>query len=348
VPFVSEHGMSQQRPLNLVIIGVTGRMGLALVRAAAEIPGKLTVTGAVASTTSKALGRDAGELAGVTPVDARVTDDLAAALARADIVVDFSQPHATRSNVTVCRAARKPLLIGTTGFSSDLTSVFDAAAAEIPLLIAPNTSIGVTLLTELTRIAAQSLPPEFDIEIIEAHHRMKKDAPSGTALALGRAAAQGRGLPESAVLEAAGLAQDGAGQTAGMAQAAATGQAPATAPVAVGHGQAAASGKASAGTAQGTGIGQAAGASLAGRTQLPNRSGERRPGDLGFAVIRGGDIVGDHTVLFAGTGEQVTLGHRATDRAVFARGALRAALWLAAQGPGRYFMRDFIGLKTGA
>jgi len=298
--------MSQQRPLNLVIIGVTGRMGLALVRAAAEIPDKLTITGAVASTTSKSLGQDAGELAGTKPVDARVTDDLAAALARADVVVDFSQPHATRSNVTVCRAARKPLLVGTTGFPSDLTSLFDAAATEIPLLIAPNTSIGVTLLTELTRIAAQSLPPDFDIEIIEAHHRMKKDAPSGTALALGRAAAQGRGLPESAMLEAAGLAQGGAGPGAGSASQA------------------------------------------AGRSQIPNRSGERQSGDLGFAVIRGGDIVGDHTVLFAGTGEQVTLGHRATDRAVFARGALRAALWLAAQGPGRYFMRDFIGLKTEA
>lgn len=273
--------------LNLVIIGVTGRMGLALVRAASELPDKLTVTGAVASTTSKSLGRDAGELAGVGSLDARVTDDLAAALARADVVVDFSQPHATRSNLTVCRAARKPLLIGTTGFGAELTPLFDAAATDIPLLIAPNTSIGVTLLTELTRIAAQSLPPDFDIEIIEAHHRMKKDAPSGTALALGKAAAQGRGLPESVVAEAV-------------------------------------------------------------RDSRPDRAGERRQGDLGFAVIRGGDIVGEHTVLFAGTGEQVTLGHRATDRAVFARGALRASLWLAAQLPGRYFMRDFIGLKTGA
>jgi 4-hydroxy-tetrahydrodipicolinate reductase len=304
-----------QRPLNLVIIGVTGRMGLALVRAAAEIPGKLTITGAVASTTSKSLGHDAGELAGVGAADARVTDDLAAALARADVVVDFSQPHATRSNVTVCRAARKPLLIGTTGFPADLASLFDAAAADIPLLVAPNTSIGVTLLTELTRIAAQSLPPDFDIEIIEAHHRMKKDAPSGTALALGRAAAQGRGLPDSAVLEAAGLADTDRGAS---------------------------------GAAQPSGSGTAGSAAVADRDQLPTRSGERRTGDLGFAVIRGGDIVGDHTVLFAGTGEQVTLGHRATDRAVFARGALRAALWLSARPAGRYFMRDFIGLKTGA
>jgi 4-hydroxy-tetrahydrodipicolinate reductase len=291
--------------LNLGIIGVTGRMGRAIVRAASELPDKLTITGAVASTASESLGRDAGELAGLGPIGVPVTDDLAAALARADVVVDFSQPQATRSNLTVCRGARKPLLIGTTGFSAELAPLFDAVAAEIPLLVAPNTSIGVTLLTELTRIAAQSLPPDFDIEIVEAHHRMKKDAPSGTALALGKAAAQGRGIPEPVVLQAAGLAAGGCGSEGG-------------------------------------------GIAAAGRDQLPNRSGERRQGALGFAVIRGGDIVGDHTVLFAGTGEQVSLGHRATDRAVFARGAVRAALWLASQSPGRYFMRDFIGLKTGA
>jgi 4-hydroxy-tetrahydrodipicolinate reductase len=156
--------------------------------------------------------------------------------------------------------------------------LFDAAAADIPLLIAPNTSIGVTLLLELTRMAAKALPTDFDIEIVEAHHRMKKDAPSGTALALGKAAAEGRGVEDKGA--------------------------------------------------------------------LTNRSGERRQGDIGYAVIRGGDIVGDHTVLFAGAGEQITLGHRATDRAVFARGAVRASLWLARQSPGRYNMRDFLGLKT--
>jgi 4-hydroxy-tetrahydrodipicolinate reductase len=275
------------RPLNVVIIGAAGRMGRALVRAASELPDQLVVTGAVASTTSTSLGRDAGELAGIGRIDVRITDDLAAALARSDVVIDFSQPHATRSNLAVCRAARKPLLIGTTGYAAELIPLFDAAATEIPLLVAPNTSIGVTLLIELTRIAAKALPADFDIEIVEAHHRMKKDAPSGTALALGKAAAEGRGLPEGAVAKAASVVQAGGG-----------------------------------------------------------RSGERVPGDLGFAVIRGGDIVGEHTVLFAGTGEQVSMGHRATDRAIFARGALRASLWLASKSPGRYFMRDFIGLKT--
>jgi 4-hydroxy-tetrahydrodipicolinate reductase len=271
--------MGAAGPLNTVIIGAAGRMGRAVIRAAAEIPNELRVCGAVVSTTSTSLGQDAGELAGIGRLDVRVTDDLAAALARAEIVIDFSQPHATRSNLAVCRAARKPLLIGTTGFPAELTSLFDAAGADIPLLVAPNTSIGVTLLLELTRMAAKALPADFDIEIVEAHHRMKKDAPSGTALALGKAAAEGRAM-------------------AGSADA------------------------------------------------LTNRSGERHQGDIGYAVIRGGDIVGDHTVLFAGTGEQVTLGHRATDRAIFARGAARAAFWLAHQSPGRYNMRDFMGLKT--
>ena len=292
--------MAPALPLNAVIIGAAGRMGLALIRAAAEIPGQLRLCGAVVSTTSKSLGADAGELAGIGRLDVRVTDDLAAALARAEIVIDFSQPHATRSNLTVCRAARKPLLIGTTGYPAELTSLFDAAAADIPLLIAPNTSIGVTLLLELTRMAAKALPADFDIEIVEAHHRMKKDAPSGTALALGKAAAEGRAMP-------------GAG---------------------------------SAGESGAAGHSGSAGASAGTEGALTNRSGERRPGDIGYAVIRGGDIVGDHTVLFAGTGEQITLGHRATDRAIFARGAARASLWLARQSPGRYNMRDFMGLKT--
>jgi 4-hydroxy-tetrahydrodipicolinate reductase len=270
--------MSPARPLNAVIIGAGGRMGRALIRAVAEIPGEMHVCGAVVSTTSKSLGQDAGELAGIGRLDVRVTDDLAAALAYAEIVIDFSQPHATRSNLAVCRAARKPLLIGTTGFPAELTSAFDEAAAEIPLLVAPNTSIGVTLLLELTRMAAKALPADFDIEIVEAHHRTKKDAPSGTALALGKAAAEGRGMLDAE---------------------------PST-----------------------------------------NRSGELHQDDIGYAVIRGGDIVGDHTVLFAGTGEQITLGHRATDRAIFARGAAKVALWLARQSPGRYIMRDFLGLKT--
>jgi 4-hydroxy-tetrahydrodipicolinate reductase len=261
-----------------VIIGVSGRMGRALVRAASELPA-VRITAAVASQASASLGRDAGALAGVEPLGVAVTSDLPAALAAADVAVDFSQPDATRANIAACRAARKPLLIGTTGFAAELTEAELAAAArEIPLLIAPNTSLAVALLTELVRKAARALPAEFDIEIIEAHHRTKQDAPSGTALALALAAGEGRGLAPAEAL---------AGSSGG-------------------------------------------------------RSGPRRQGEIGFAFVRGGDIIGENTVLFAGSGEELRLSHRAGDRAIFARGALRAALWLREQPPGRYGMSDIV------
>ncbi|MGH8268820.1 MAG: 4-hydroxy-tetrahydrodipicolinate reductase [Steroidobacteraceae bacterium] len=261
-----------------VLIGVSGRMGHAIVRAAGEFPA-LRITAAVASDGSVSLGRDAGVLAGGEPLGLQVTSDLAAALPAADVVIDFSQPQATRANLAACRAARKPLLIGTTGFASEVSEAeLDGAARDIPLLIAPNTSLGVALLTELVRRAARTLPAEFDIEIIEAHHRMKRDAPSGTALALARAAGEGRGrTPEESVPAASGP-----------------------------------------------------------------RIGPRREGEIGLAVLRGGDIVGEHTVLFAGPGEELRLSHRAADRAIFARGAIRAALWLAAQPPGRYGMSNIV------
>ena len=263
-----------------VIIGASGRMGQALVRAACEVPA-VRIAGAVASAGSASLGRDAGELAGLEPLGVEVTSDLPAALALADVAIDFSQPHATRGNIAACRTARKPLLIGTTGFAAALAEPeLEAAARDIPLLIAPNTSLGVALLAQLVRQAARALPAEFDIEIIEEHHRMKRDAPSGTALALARAAGEGRGLTAT----------------------------------------------------------EAISASSAGRT------GARREGEIGFAVVRGGDIVGEHTVLFAGPGEELRLSHRASDRAIFARGALRAALWLLRQPPGRYGMSDIVHL----
>jgi 4-hydroxy-tetrahydrodipicolinate reductase len=257
-------------------------MGRELVRAASDNPG-LSVVAAVASPTSPAIGKDAGELAGIKTIGVRVTNDLAAALSQADVAIDFSDPRVTQSNLTACRLARKPLLIGTTGFAADLTAAFEAAAKDIPLLVAPNTSVGVTLLIELVRQAARALPVQFDIEITEAHHRMKRDAPSGTALALGRAAAEGRNQPF-----------DGSASTTRKD-----------------------------GTA-------------------------RQGGEIGFAVVRGGDIVGEHAVLFAGIGESLTLSHRATDRAIFARGALQAAAWLVSQPPGRYFMRDLVTYKSGS
>jgi 4-hydroxy-tetrahydrodipicolinate reductase len=266
----------------IAVIGVTGRMGRAIVRAAQE-SADLKVVAGVASANSAELGKDVGTLAGIEPVGVPVTSDLRAALAQCDVAIDFSNAAATSATLGACKAARKPVIIGTTGFSSDVELELAEAARHIAVLVAANTSLGVTLLIELVRAAAQALPVDFDIEISEAHHRSKRDAPSGTALALGRAAAEGR-------------AQDLA------------------------------------------------------KTAAISRNGEspRRPGEIGFAVTRGGDIVGDHTVLFAGTGEQLVLGHRATDRAIFARGALKAAAWLTARPAGRYWMRDVVGYKTEA
>lgn len=243
-------------PLRAVLIGASGRMGRAILAAAAQFPG-FTFVGAIASTHSAVLGRDSGVLAGGTPNQLPITSDLGTALPRAQVVIDFSTGQATRENLRACRAARKPLLIGTTGFASQLESQFAAAAHEIPLLIAPNTSPGVTLLMELTRIAARALPG-FAAGISETHHREKRDAPSGTALSL--AAAIGAGTP--------------------------------------------------------------------------------------IASVREGEVVGEHTVRFAASGEELTLTHRALERDVFARGALVAALWLSSQSAGRYEMRDVIGLKT--
>ena len=264
----------------LVIIGVTGRMGRALVRAAQE-SADLQVIAGVAAAKSADIGKDIGTLAGVEATGVIVTGDLRAALAQCDVAIDFSNAVATLENLRACTAARKPVVIGTTGLSFDVELEIAEAARHIAVLIAPNTSLGVTLLVELVRAAAKALPADFDIEISEAHHRSKRDAPSGTALALGKAAADGR-------------SQD-------LAKVAATSR----------HGES-----------------------------------PRRPGEIGFTVTRGGDIVGDHTVLFAGTGEQLVLGHRATDRAIFARGALKAAAWLTGRPAGRYWMRDVVGYKT--
>ncbi|HYB65433.1 MAG TPA: 4-hydroxy-tetrahydrodipicolinate reductase [Steroidobacteraceae bacterium] len=266
----------------IVVIGVTGRMGQALLRAAPGFP-QLLITGAVASSASLALGRDAGEVAGLAPTNLIVTSDLTRVLADADVAIDFSHAGATGANVAACRAARKPLLIGTTGLDAALEPPIHAAAGEIALMVAPNTSIAVALLTELVRQSARTLPATFDIDVLELHHRTKHDAPSGTALALGRAAAGARGLPLPSGI---------------------TTPAPGTAP-------------------QG-----------------------RPEGQVGITSVRAGDIVGEHTVLFSGPGEQLSLTHRASDREIFARGALTAALWLMSQPPGRYDMRDFIGYKT--
>ena len=262
------------------LIGATGRMGAAIVRACAA-GGTLDIVAAVASPGSKSLGRDAGELAGVGTLGVAVSGELTPDLAGAQVAIDFSRPDLSLRALNVCRAARVPIVIGTTGHGAEFDARVAAASRDIAVLVAPNTSLGIAVARELVRIAAQALPADFDIEIIEAHHKHKVDAPSGTALALADSAAKARGLDPNA-------------------------------------------------------------------DTLPGRAGQalRRPGEIGIASIRAGDIVGTHTVLFAGTGERLTVGHEATDRSVFAHGAIRAAGWLASQKPGRYTMAHVLGLKT--
>lgn len=262
------------------LIGATGRMGTAIVRAGA-VNKQLDVVAAIASSGSKSIGLDIGELAGIAPTGVRVVGDLPADLANAAVVIDFSRPELSLRALNVCRAARVPIVIGTTGHAAEFDARVAAAARDIAVLVAPNTSIGVAVAQELVRIAAALLPAEFDIEISEAHHKHKVDAPSGTALALADSAAKARGLDPHA-------------------------------------------------------------------DTLTGRSGHgaRRAGEIGIASVRAGDIVGTHTVLFAGPGERLTVGHEATDRSIFAAGAVRAAAWLALQKPGRYSMANVLGLKT--
>ncbi|MBB3912302.1 4-hydroxy-tetrahydrodipicolinate reductase [Sphingomonas desiccabilis] len=199
---------------------------------------------------------------------------------KADVLVDFSAAVAVDAHIAAARATATPILIGTTGLSRAQHALIDAAAEEIPILQTGNTSLGVALLSRLVREAAERLGPDWDIEIVEMHHRMKVDAPSGTALMLGEAAAKGMGVEMSEV-------------------------------------------------------------GVVGRAGLV---GARAQGTIGFAALRGGRVVGDHQVIFAGEGERIELGHRADDRAIFARGAVKAAQWLVQQAPGRYSMDAVLGL----
>lgn len=254
-------------------------MGTSIVRAARAA--SLEIVAAVASAGSQSLGRDLGDLAGTDPLGVRVVGELPPDLGGAQVAIDFSRPELSLRALNVCRAARIPIVIGTTGHGAEFEARVAGAARDIAVLVAPNTSLGVTVALELVRLAAQVLPRDFDIEVVEAHHKHKVDAPSGTALALADSAAKARGLDPHA-------------------------------------------------------------------DTLTGRAGQakRREGEIGIASIRAGDIVGTHTVLFAGIGERLTVGHEATDRSVFAVGAVRAAAWLAVQKPGRYTMAHVLGLKT--
>jgi 4-hydroxy-tetrahydrodipicolinate reductase len=261
----------------VTIFGITGRMGQTLLRALRDCP-TLRLIGAVASPHSNRLGEDAAADSAATGVT--ITAEPRLALVGAEVAVDFSLPQCVAGHALACAAARVPLLVGATGLDAATRTALEAAAGVIPILIAPNTSVGVNVITQLVRRATLALGLGYDIDISEAHHRFKRDAPSGTALALGEAVAgaRGRKLADVAVFE---------------------------------------------------------------------RHGNRAPrgdGEIGFAVLRAGDIVGEHTVSFAVAGERVEITHRATDRVVFAHGALRAAEWLMGRPAGLYTMGHVLGL----
>lgn len=266
--------------LRVSILGVTGRMGKALLAALDEISGA-QLAGASASAGSQWLGKDVSACAAGNSRNVSITADPAAAVKAATVAIDFTLPAATLPNLRACVAARCPLVIGTTGHDAATLAEVERAAREIPVLLSANMSLGVNLLLKLAELTARTLGEDYDVEIFEAHHRNKKDAPSGTALALGNCVAQGRGV---ALADVADYAR---------------------------HGQ----------------------------------TGARRSGAIGFSVFRGGDVIGDHTVTFAGGGERIELTHRASDRLTFARGAVRAAQWLANRRPGLYSMQDVLGLS---
>jgi 4-hydroxy-tetrahydrodipicolinate reductase len=265
--------------LNIAIAGASGRMGRILLEAVAAAP-DARLHAALERSGSPFLGRDAGELVGA-PNQVAIVEDFGAALKGAHALIDFTRPEATLAHIEACKQHKVALIIGTTGFDDAGKTAIAEAAKEIPIVFAPNMSVGVNLVFKLLDIASRVLNEGYDIEIVEAHHRHKVDAPSGTALRMGEviANALGRDLKECAVYGREGV------------------------------------------------------------------TGERQPSTIGFATVRGGDIVGDHTALFATVGERVEITHKASSRMTFALGALRAARFLADKQAGLFDMQDVLGLR---
>ena len=266
--------------MRLIVAGAGGRMGRTLIHAIAASKG-VALAAAVDAASSAVIGRDAGELAGVGKNGVQVADEIEPLLADADGLLDFTVPAATVAFAELTARRGMVHVIGTTGLSGENENLIEQASRRAVIVKSGNMSMGVNLLAAMVKRMAHTLDEEFDIEIVEMHHNKKIDAPSGTALMLGRAAAQGRGID--------------------LAQHSARGR--------DGH------------------------------------TGPRCPGDIGFASLRGGSVVGDHTVIFAGPAERVEVSHKAEDRMVFARGAIRAALWAREQKPGLYSMADVLGLR---
>jgi 4-hydroxy-tetrahydrodipicolinate reductase len=266
-------------PTRIAILGATGRMGRAIIQAAALTP-QVRIAAALDRSGNPLLGQDAAAQAGLPPCGVMLGDSLEAVVAQFDVLIDFSRPEATLSALPVCVKHGKGMVIGTTGFTSEQKAELAAAAKQIPICLSANFSIGVNVTLRLLELAAKTLGDAYDVEIIEAHHRHKVDAPSGTALRMGEAVAAGLGrdLKDCAVYERYG------------------------------------------------------------------NTGARDGKTIGFATVRGGDVVGDHSVLFLGEGERVEISHKASSRMNFSGGAVKAAAWLQGKPAGLYEMRDVLGL----
>ena len=266
--------------VKIVVAGAAGRMGRRLIAAVRETSNAV-LAGAVECAGHPHLGKDAGLLDGGGALDVPLVDSLDAAFADGAVLIDFSAVDATMTHLAFCRARKVPVVIGTTGLNAEQKKELQDASREIPVVFAPNMSVGVNVCLRMLKELARVLGPDFEVEILEMHHNKKKDAPSGTALRMGEVVAEalGRDWSSSAVYSR--------------------------------HGQ----------------------------------TGERTRDEIGIQALRGGDIVGEHTVYFIGMGERIELTHRAMTRDMFARGAVRAALWLAGQAPGLYDMQDVLGIK---
>ncbi len=266
--------------MKIGVVGCAGRMGRMLAREVQETEG-CVLAGGTEAPGSAALGADIGVLAGLDPAGVAVGDDPRALFEACEAVLEFTTPEATVRHAALAAECGAIHVVGTTGLDDAQRAALAEAAGRTAIVWAPNMSLGVNLLLGVARMVARALDPDYDIEIVEMHHRHKVDAPSGTALALGRAAAEGRGVDLDAV-------------------------------------------------------------AVRGRDGI---TGPRARGTIGFAALRGGDVIGDHTVIFAADGERIEIGHRASSRRIYARGAVRAALWARGRAPGLYGMDDVLGLK---
>lgn len=271
--------MGEMSGVKVIVTGASGRMGRMLVRAVSEAKG-MELAGVTERSGSESVGRDAGEVAGIETLGVAIVSDINA-IPGADVIIDFTAPEATLAHATFAAANGVGMVIGTTGFTPVKLGELQTILADTPTVMAANYSVGVNLALNLIKQAAEVLGPDYDAEIYEAHHKHKVDAPSGTALAMGRSLAEGRGvdLEKMAVYAREGI------------------------------------------------------------------TGARKPGTIGFSVVRAGNIVGDHKAMFISDEERIEIGHVAADRMVFARGAARAAAWLKSQKSGWYDMRDVLGLN---